>query len=133
MPAGAMTNSQSKKSRDIEAVSTASTDLRAMPRDAGGFVYAIMFFQGVGQLFPWNAFITAASESNHTPLSKKAVTMEHLSGSRCSSHFYSQYLRLSRRVWVFAASSRGWVRHSLAPQRAGDSALVRPGRMVALP
>ena len=33
---------------------------RSVPNDAGGFAYAIMFCQGVGQLFPWNAFITAS-------------------------------------------------------------------------
>lgn len=31
------------------------------PADSGNFAYAIMFWQGVGQLFPWNAFITAAA------------------------------------------------------------------------
>lgn len=33
---------------------------RSLPNDAGGFAYAIMFCQGIGQLFPWNAFITAS-------------------------------------------------------------------------
>ena len=31
------------------------------PSDTGNFAYSIMFWQGVGQLFPWNAFITAAA------------------------------------------------------------------------
>ncbi len=30
-------------------------------KDSGNFAYAIMFYQGVGQLFPWNAFITASA------------------------------------------------------------------------
>lgn len=34
---------------------------RTLPNDAGGFAYAIMFYQGIGQLFPWNAFITASN------------------------------------------------------------------------
>lgn len=31
------------------------------PPDTNNFAYNIMFWQGVGQLFPWNAFITAAA------------------------------------------------------------------------
>lgn len=31
------------------------------PPDTNDFAYNIMFWQGVGQLFPWNAFITAAA------------------------------------------------------------------------
>jgi equilibrative nucleoside transporter 1/2/3 len=34
---------------------------RSLPIDAGSFAYAIMFYQGIGQLFPWNAFITASN------------------------------------------------------------------------
>ena len=37
------------------------TESLEAPEDAGNFAYAIMFWQGVGQLFPWNAFITAAA------------------------------------------------------------------------
>lgn len=31
------------------------------PEDVNGLAYGIMFFLGVGNLFPWNAFITASS------------------------------------------------------------------------
>ncbi|RYY89096.1 hypothetical protein EON63_01385 [archaeon] len=30
------------------------------PVDVGSFAYLIMFYEGVGNLFPWNAFITAS-------------------------------------------------------------------------
>ena len=48
------------KDDKLEAGLRASSSSRAIPNDAGGFAYAIMFAQGIGQLFPWNAFITAA-------------------------------------------------------------------------
>jgi equilibrative nucleoside transporter 1/2/3 len=32
-----------------------------VPVDVGYMVYAIMFYEGVGNLFPWNAFITASN------------------------------------------------------------------------
>lgn len=31
------------------------------PKDVGRMAYMIMFYEGVGNLFPWNAFITASS------------------------------------------------------------------------
>jgi len=50
----------SSKVEKAESGSTRVVSTRAVPNDAGGFAYAIMFCQGVGQLFPWNAFITAS-------------------------------------------------------------------------
>jgi hypothetical protein len=46
--------------KDAAATSELSEHLKAPP-DSGSFAYTIMFWQGVGQLFPWNAFITAAA------------------------------------------------------------------------
>ena len=31
------------------------------PVDSNNLAYAIMFYQGIGNLLPWNAFITAAA------------------------------------------------------------------------
>lgn len=41
--------------------STELADHLRAPPDTNNFAYNIMFWQGVGQLFPWNAFITAAA------------------------------------------------------------------------
>jgi equilibrative nucleoside transporter 1/2/3 len=35
--------------------------LENIPIDVGSLAYIIMFYEGVGNLFPWNAFITASS------------------------------------------------------------------------
>ena len=35
--------------------------LEAAPLDIGNMAYIIMFYEGVGNLFPWNAFITASN------------------------------------------------------------------------
>jgi hypothetical protein len=40
---------------------TSQSTLGKTPEDRGNLAYNIMFWQGVGQLFPWNAFITASS------------------------------------------------------------------------
>lgn len=44
--------------RDDYNLLTAAMDL---PVDIGYMVYIIMFYEGVGNLFPWNAFITASN------------------------------------------------------------------------
>lgn len=62
---------QHKKTRYINSVSTAGssgnlpevsvlTDAPFIPQDTGNFAYMIVTFQGLANLFPWNAFITAS-------------------------------------------------------------------------
>eukprot|EP01032_Pedospumella_encystans_P035825 gene35825-40525_t len=49
--------SRNSKSNEYNLL-TAAMDI---PVDIGYMVYIIMFYEGVGNLFPWNAFITASN------------------------------------------------------------------------
>ena len=69
-----------RKERDIGNMSF-------VPLDYGYFVYFIFFYEGVGNLFPWNAFITAS---------------EYYSERFCGTAFHSSFENYFSLTYTFS-------------------------------